>query len=178
MCSNVLTIVASSLFMSLCPLSYYFLTFKKCCPRLDDNTFRHHTNTLRSHANTLRSHANSLRSHANTLRLATELHTDDRHLPMRPSPLDGRMERGLRNPLGGATDQRLTALCELQHLRRNTQPMHTGPPPVSIKSDSGLYRHSDGELNVTNAVATTLFAKGSVEKSLSNSVIAKGVDRC
>ena len=74
----------------------------------------------------------------------TELRTDDRRIPPRPSPLD---VRGFGSPHDlPLVDRRLSQLTELEHLRRSTQTSAdlSTCVPQALRPDPSVFRHIQG----------------------------------
>ena len=76
----------------------------------------------------------------------SELRTDDRHIPPRPSPLDIRMATPLSNIANNMNRGFPTHLAELEALRRSTQSSDVAMTSMAVASRDALYRHPTGTL--------------------------------
>ncbi len=72
----------------------------------------------------------------------SELRTDDRHIPPRPSPLDIRMANPLSNIANNMNRGFPPHLAELEVLRRSTQPSDVSMTAVAGRDT--LYRQAAG----------------------------------
>ena len=87
----------------------------------------------------------------------SELRTDDRHIPPRPSPLDIRMANPLSNIANNMNRSFPPHLAELEVLRRSTQPSDVSMSSMSVASRDTIYRQ--GMLHVYTFYFTSLNIK-------------------